>query len=354
MYLCVDISPGSSLNPAHLMTKRALLLLGAGASLASAEPSAPAFDQGPVFTVVEENDLVVRTDRHYTQGLKISYFHRDDDLPLGTRRLYDRIPEAGFESVVGRFGYSVGQNIYTPAETDLPTIQRDDRPYAGWLYISAILQRRGWSLGDRLTQEDFELEAGVIGEWALAEEAQDWIHELRGFSTPRGWDHQLRNEPGLRLKYSRAIRFPLVSSERVGIDLTPRTGISLGNVDTSGRLGAVLRVGVNLPDDFGYHTIDSLATTSGGLSCSRPQQWSAYLFAGAEGRVVLYNQFLDGTLFHDSHSVDKRWVVGDFVGGFVVGLNHFELGYAHTFRSREFHTQTERNSFGSIFFKARF
>ena len=33
--------------------------------------SAQSYDQGPVFSAIEENDLVVKTDRHYTQGIKL-------------------------------------------------------------------------------------------------------------------------------------------------------------------------------------------------------------------------------------------------------------------------------------------
>lgn len=304
--------------------------------------------------MIEENDLVVKQDRHYTQGIKLSYFHSDDTLPLGSRYLYERLPELGFQSVVGRLGYAVGQNIYTPANTASPRLQGDDRPYAGWLYLGTILQRRGWSLGHRLTEEDYELELGVIGPWALADEAQTWVHEMRGFDVAKGWKYQLKNEPGIRLKYSRAVRAFEVQRGGWGFDITPHAGTSLGNVESSLRAGAVVRAGFHLPDDFGYHIIDSLATSSGGRSGANPFHWGFYVFGGVEGRLVLFNETLDGSVYQDSPSVQGHWVVGDGVCGFVVSMNLFEVGYAQAFRTPEFRGQTEHDSFGSVFFKARF
>jgi lipid A 3-O-deacylase len=304
---------------------------------------------------IEENDLMVNTDRHYTQGIKLFYFHADNDLPWGSSNLTRWIPQVAFTSVVSRFGYTIGQNIYTPANITNRFFERRDRPYAGWLYIGFALQRRGWSFGNKLTQEEFGVDAGVIGEWSLAEEAQTWVHEIRGIDTPEGWHHELRNEPGLRLKYSRAVRWHEWREGDFGFDFTPHGGTSFGNVDTSLRVGGIARLGYHLPDDFTFRTIDALGTPSGGAS-TNGARWSAYVFAGAEGRTVLYNETLDGSMWHeDSHSVQKRWLVGDCYLGFAVVLNrHCEIGYTQTFRSPEFRGQKEHDSFGAVYGAWRF
>jgi lipid A 3-O-deacylase len=342
------------LNRAAKMKRLLVTLLLLTAAVRGGVAAEATFDHGPVFTVLEENDLFVKTDRHYTQGIKLSYLHSDNFLPLGSRILYDSLPHLGLKPEVGRFGYSIGQNIYTPADITNRMLLRDDRPYAGWLYVGAILQRRGWMFEDRLTEDDVELELGVIGSWSLGREAQTWVHEIRNFDLPRGWKYQIKNEPGIRLKMSRAVRLFEREGNGFGFDITARVGTSLGNIDTSLRAGPVLRAGYNLPDDFGYHTIDSVATTSGGRSKSKPSRWNAYVFAAAEGRVVFYNETLDGDLFHDSHSVQREWLVGDTLIGFAVGFEWLEFGYAHTFRSPEYRGQDEHDSFGSVFLKARF
>ena len=47
---------------------------------------------------------------------------------------------SGRRSVARRFGISIGQNIYTPQDTDDRAPIRNDRPYAAWLYASFALQ----------------------------------------------------------------------------------------------------------------------------------------------------------------------------------------------------------------------
>lgn len=321
------------------------------ATLVSTTGAVSLAGEGPVFTILEENDLVVDSDRHYTQGIKLSYFYEDGFLPLGSRWLYDTLPAPGFTKEVGKLGYSIGQNIYTPADLTIAALQPLDRPYAGWLYFGATLERRGHTPSGLPAVEQFGLQLGVIGPGSLAEDAQVWVHETRDFIIPRGWDHQLGNEPGLRLTYWRAVRLPVLERGDFGIDFSPHAGLSLGNVETSARFGGRLRMGLHLPDNFGTQTIDSLATTSGGLRRNETIKWGAHLFAGIEGRYAAHSAFLDGTLFRDSHRVDRREWQGDAQVGVAVRWKRVEAGYVHTFRLPEFGAQTEHHSFGAVYLK---
>jgi lipid A 3-O-deacylase len=312
--------------------------------------------QGDVFTFIEENDLVVQTDRHYTQGIRFSYLHEDGFLPFGMTNVYAALPEIGFQSEVGKTGYAVGQNIYTPANTSAENPPPNDRPYAGWLYLGLILQRRGSSVWDHPAQEDMELDLGIIGPWSLAEEAQTWIHKLRGFELPQGWDHQLENEPGVRLRYQRTVRFRGFDLNGFQGEVLPHAGFSLGNVETSLRAGGTVRFGFNLPDDYGLQTIDSLAVSGAGrpMDGVRRSQWSVYAFSSAEGRVVGYNAFLDGNLFSEGPSVEKEVLVGDFKAGLGIAYRAVELAFTQTWRTPEFHGQRHQDSFGSVCLKVRF
>lgn len=312
-----------------------------------------AYDQRAVFGGFEENDLVVKTDRHYTQGIKLFYLHSDNFLPWRIGAVTNALPNVSFTGTNVKFGYDIGQNIYTPAHTRKPALQVGDRPYAGWLYIGLILQRRGVSFGDKLTQEEFGFDAGVIGPWSLAKEAQIWVHETRDIPLPKGWKRQLENEPGVQLKYSRAVRALQRGREDLGFDLTPHLGISLGNVETSVRLGGTLRAGWNLPDDFTFRTIDSLGTP-GGARFGERAAWSIYGFASVEGRAVAFNETLDGNMWHESESVQKEPFVANATLGVALVFKQLELGYTQTFRSPEFRGQTEHNSFGSIYGTWRF
>lgn len=312
-------------------------------------------NQGAVFTFLEENDLAVRTDRHYTQGIKFSFLHRDQFLPGFIGDLWEGLPVVGFENRVGKFGYEVGQNIYTPGDLQATEPLPRDRPYAGWLYLGLVLQRRGLTAGRWLTLESFGLQLGLIGPESLAKESQTWVHELRGFDRPQGWRNQLKTEPGVALRYERAVRFSPEGPAPKYVDVIPHVGTSLGNTETSFRMGVTARLGVNLPENFGIQTITSLVTSEGGWSEEGGQSgWGAYVFTGIEVSLVAYNAFLDGNAFRHSAHVEKEWLIHEWKSGFAVVLKKAEIGFAYVYRSPEFVSQQKDNGYGSVWGKVRF
>jgi hypothetical protein len=312
---------------------------------------------GPIFVVQEENDLVVRTDRHYTQGIRVSYVHSEGRLPPWLGAPFRVLPDIGGEDEPERVGFSIGQSIFTPGDISVAELLPHDRPYAGWLYGGLILQRRG-ALSRRWSgQESLEFHVGVVGPESLAEEAQTWIHEIRHFDLPQGWDNQLETEPGLAVRYQRSWRYatPRSAPEGLGLDVIPYFGSSLGNVDTSLRAGGTFRFGLNVPDDFGVQTIHSLSSPSGGWpEGSVRKGWGYYLFARAEGSWVLYTTFLDGNLWHDSHSVEKEPLTGEFQGGIVAVSRWIEVGLTYVYRTPEFRRQELDAGFGSLSAKVKF
>ncbi|MBI3853844.1 MAG: lipid A deacylase LpxR family protein [Verrucomicrobia bacterium] len=295
------------------------------------------------------------TDGHYTQGFKVAYLQEDGVLPRWAAGLSAKIPAWGFSLRTEKFGYELGQSIYTPLDIGVKTLVSNDRPYAGWLYSGFILQRRGLAFGNQPMLESFQLDFGAIGRASLAEVSQALFHELDNSAKPAGWAHQLKDEPGLALKYQRSWRFSPAQENVRYVDFIPHAGASLGNVDTSFRLGATVRLGWNLPDDFGAQTIDSLITTEGGWSPSRTGgRWGFYLFTGVEGRAVLYTVFLDGNLLRDGHHVAKEAFVGEWKSGFAFALRRWELGYTFVHRTPEFVKQIQEDRFGSLFIKYKF
>ena len=110
-------------------------------------PSATEDERRNIFTFQVENDVFNRfspTDRDYTNGVRLGWLSPAiTDMPAGWVAL-TTVPtflgERPSDSVVRRFGLSVGQNLYTPDDitTSLPIY--NDRPYAAWLYASFALQ----------------------------------------------------------------------------------------------------------------------------------------------------------------------------------------------------------------------
>ena len=327
----------------------------------------PAFaateDQTGFFSFIEENDSLSNPfgphqDRHYTQGLKAILFGGDNYNPGMTNAVDRFLPAWGINPQAGDLGWIIlGQNIYTPSNILSRMAIPTDRPYAGWLYTGAVYQRRGELAPNLAVMENFEINLGVVGPFSLAEPSQITVHHLF-FGTndiPKGWRNQLDNEPGLELKYARLWRWsPTIASAKY-FDIIPRIGGELGNVQIFATAGATMRLGYNLPQDFGIQTINSPATVNGGLTRHTPP-FFAYAFGGVDGRAIAHDITLDGNSFNSSGpSVDKNTLVGDVSFGFALQFcSHIELTYEHIIRTEEFKHQFHNDVFGSLALKAKF
>lgn len=316
--------------------------------------------QGPLFAITEENDFFSNpfdhTDRHYTQGLKLTYRGGDDEIPALAARVSQALPRLGIQISAQNLGYVYGQNIYTPKNLRSHASITTDRPYAGWLYGGVYLQRRGRSGMDGIpVMENFEIDAGLTGSPSLAGTIQvTFHHAFFPRSIPDGWHNQIAAEPGLLLKYERFWRLSPTTQTACYFDLIPHVGAKVGNIEISGNIGGTLRAGVNLPDDFGAPLIDSPASPSGGIT-SAPQPFSFYIFGGGEERVVGQNLFLDGSTFRGGPSVERiPWVADLSYGAAMRPFRHVELSYTHVVRTLEFVGQRHDDIFGSFEVKAMF
>lgn len=302
------------------------------------------------WTINVENDRIAKTDRHYSNGIRFGWVSDETDgenIPYVRDALQFLYPLADVRG--GRLGFELGHNIYTPADTEARSLVADDRPYAGWLYGSASLYAEtDEGLGDQFTEtlDKVALELGVVGSYALGEEIQNNYHKLIGVETSKGWDNQIKNEPGINLIGERTWRHKPFRLAGLEADALPHVGASLGNVYTHVNTGVTFRIGQDLFIDYGPPLIRPSPSGFGAINPTERLSW--YLFAGVDGRWVLRNIFLDGNTFQDSHSVDKRALVGDFVAGVSVVYDRVRVSFTHIMRSREFNGQSEPDRFGAI------
>lgn len=314
------------------------------------------------FTILFENDLFVKRDQQYTNGVQLGWMSPDltayadaSRLPNWLLPVVAKLPWINEPDTQRNVGFTIGQKIFTPENTQSSALVSDDRPYAGWLYGGLSFTSKTIDRADM-----FELQFGVIGPAAQAEQAQNFIHDLRDLRKTRGWSHQLRNEPGFALIYERKWRaLKSTNATGFGYDVITHAGAALGNVFIYGNAGAEFRFGLNLPGDFGTSLIRPGGNTNAPTTVDDPrlrstQAYGMYFFATATGRVVGRDIFLDGNTFRDSHSVDKEHLVGDLIVGASIVYRRYKLSYAQVFRSREFEQQDKNNNFGSISFSASF
>lgn len=308
------------------------------------------------FTFMFENDLFGNSDDQYTSGLQIGWLSPDlqryedeQRMPRWLLPVVHILPFINGENRQHNIGLTAGQQTFTPTDTQAREVVKDDRPYAGWLYGGVSFISKNDVVLDTL-----EIQFGVVGPLSLAREAQAFVHDLRGLDKPRGWDNQLDNEPGVAIIYQNKRRI-LRSTNPAGLgyDVITHAGGALGNVFTYLNAGGELRVGWNLPGDYGTSIIRPGGDTNAPSSVNDPRLSSregigVYLFGGVSGRVVLRDIFLDGNTVSHSHSVDKEWLVGDAVVGASLVLHSWKLSYTQALRSKEFKHQQKDHNFGSI------
>ena len=337
----------------------------AGSAAASEEtgPGEPVVP-GPTIRIYFENDLFYNEDRDYTNAVQLRVISPDlralsenEFLPDSFGNALGNIPFPGYRGAV-RYNISggFGQQIYTPKDTDTNELQKDDRPYAGYLYGMLALHAKRYNRLDTI-----ELAAGVIGPSSLAEQSQNEVHRIRDIDTAKGWKHQLRDEPALMLTWSRIWRLNAEAEPGGwGWDILPQIDVSAGTPYTRAGLGMEVRFGWNLPPDYGSATIRPGAgivrPLEEGVPGARSHQksnkfldnFSLYLFVGADGHAVAWNSFLDGNIWKDSHDVDKFPLAGELNGGVGVIFYDFQITYTHVYRAKEFHGQGKAHNFGSI------
>lgn len=305
------------------------------------------------FIIYFENDIFANTDKHYTNAVKFTWLTRNIDrytdiLPSWSGSVAGWIPtvrEAHTgEGVNHNIGFSLGHSIYTPANKKEESLIEDDRPYAGWFYGSIALHRK-----EIRHLNTVEIILGIVGPSAYGEEIQNTVHRYSDSPKANGWDNQLKDEPGFMLSWQRSVKSVILDWQRTRFDFIPHYGLTLGNVLTYANLGGEVRLGLNVPDDFGTALIRPGSTLSSPAKSAREAPgFGVHLFAGTDGRFVLRNIFIDGNTWRESHSVDKKNFVADLYAGIAMTYNRFKLTYTHVYRTREFKNEQNSQKFGSI------
>ncbi len=306
-----------------------------------------------LFTLYFENDTFGGTDQNYTNGTKLSWMTGDLTewgQPGWRQHIIEALPFINRPDTAKNIAFSLGQQIYTPFDHQRTNPDPLDRPYAGWSYLEFSFISKNSHRADI-----FSLQLGIVGPASLADDTQRLVHKWTDDPFPAGWGYQLRNEPGVNLLYERRYRIGRRTlGNTLGADFVSHGGVSVGNIQTHANLGFTVRIGVNLPSDFGVQLARGSSIGAPPVDDLDPRvaaEDSAgfFLFAGADGRAIARDIFLDGNTWKDSRSVEKRAFVADLQTGFGLITGRWQLTGSFVHRSREFKTQPDpRSRFGSI------
>lgn len=290
-----------------------------------------------------ENDLFGRgTDRNYTNGIRIGWFDAGRKPPGITDDLEHFLPLLDVNDTTS-VTYSLGHNLYTPEDIGSPELDPDDRPWAAFAYASM-----GMVTLDDDYLDEYEITLGVVGPLAFGEPIQNTVHDIIGSPEPRGWDNQLKNEPGAILSWQR--RWPKSLRQDLAgtyLSLTPHVGLTAGNIYTYTNAGTTFKVSSRYGRWADKPLMVRPAIPGTGFF---PKAMGPYweVFVALEGRAMGRNIFLDGNTFADSHSVDKKTLVGDLSAGITATWGKIRVGYTLVYRTREFAGQDDPQIFGAM------
>ena len=259
-------------------------------------------------------------DRHYTNGARVVY--------SGEEFLPDFISENLGDWCFGEEGskrndsWFIGHHIYTPEYVGDPTLRPfNEMKYAGWLYGGFAMQR---TTGNKL--EYTEVNLGVIGPSAEAEEVQEWFHELVDTTDPIGWDGQQANYLAVNMTYK--IKDRIYSSQNQ--DLFLEYGFQAGTVCNC--LDGIIewRSGA-INGGFGAGRLEMPIT-------SVAEEF--FIFVRGGGKLVAYDKFLSG--------LDQLPVTGYIQPGICLDFKNFRISYAQTFMTKQYDRQVEHDSYATL------
>ncbi len=335
----------------------ALAALGLGSALPAAADgncqTGTSKDSSPIVNLRIDNDLFAQRDEGYTSGVQLSMvspnlndYTNDPCLPAFVRRingLLARKQAQGFDEQ--NMVVKISQGIYTPADRQRSDLITNDRPYAGVLMFNlGYNARRGDHL--RTTQ----LGIGIVGRHAYGEQTQDFIHSFTRSPRFQGWNNQIKDELLLSVLHERSQRlaFHPIGKGRLQWDAISHWGGAFGNYQTHANGGFELRLGHDLPNDFGSSPVRPAGDNTAPSKRQLNGRWAWHTFLATDAKLVLRDITLDGNTFRDSHSVEKTAVVGEAALGVAMTYGAWKLSLARYFRSREFDGQDTRPSYGSF------
>ncbi|MDB5735038.1 MAG: hypothetical protein JWN16_1675 [Alphaproteobacteria bacterium] len=334
--------------PRHFVLTAALLAALALPAAAQSVPqtNAPDTEKG-AFSILFENDIFFNTDHDYTNGVELAYTTAPNDTPDWATSIAHALPFFTKKGDV-RTRYALGQDIFTPNNLAAVNPSTRDRPYAGFLYGSlGVVADSGVHL------DQLQVTLGVVGPASLAQDSQNFVHDIIHDQDALGWHHQLRDEVGVIINYERAFKIIAPRSFLGGVfDVEPHYGFAVGNVYDYANAGVMARFGINLPKDYGPLRIQP--SLPGSDYFEPTAGFGAYVFAGVDGRAIARNLFLDGNTFESSRSVQKMNLVGDLSFGAAVTFDSFRLAFTRVIRSREYKTQASQDQFGAVDLTFRF
>lgn len=289
------------------------------------------------FGFKSDNDsyLAQGSDRYYTNGLFIDYRRAMDQSKLKT----------GLEKKI--YEISVGQKMYNPISGYAPDPAKQDRPFAGYLYVGGALS---WFHSNESVLKT-SVEIGTTGPNSLAEDGQELLHNTVGFYELDGWQYQIKNEMAVNLSAQYTKLLHRTSSN--AIDFSFDGYANVGTTFSGAGAGILFRAGgINQLFNSAYTN----AVIGNNAKTRALVKREIFFYAKPQLNFVAYDATVQGSMFNNDSPV--TFGVKPIVFAQQVGFNYssqrFTFDFGMLFKTKEIKSSAKAHQFGSISMFYRF
>jgi hypothetical protein len=290
------------------------------------------FGQGKTKEIgfITDNDLYTssKNDMYYTNGLELFYRFLSKNE---NEKINKKITE-----------FRVGQYIYNPRYINIEARNRNNRPFAGYLFAEA--GRSFFYQSESVLKTDFQL--GYMGPNAFGRQMQEAFHHTIGYKEVFGWENQVHNALGIQVHalYSKKL---LKNEPNEFADLHFQTEANVGTIFTGVSAGFLTRLGFKklLPIyDSNLHD----------ASVSSRVQYNVrefYFYAIPSINYQFYDATIEGSMFSNTSPVTFELIPWRFNAEFGLKYRHnsFNMSYSFIYHGKELESHDMNGSFyGSI------
>lgn len=289
------------------------------------------------FGFKSDNDayLFYGQDRYYTNGLFIYFRHATDQQKLG-----EKLEKLTYE-------ISAGQKMYNPISGYVPDPNKQDRPFAGYLYAGGKVNL--FYKNERILKAGLEL--GTVGPNSLSEDAQKLLHRIVGFYTIDGWQYQIKNEltANLSAQYTQLLH----RSAKNDVDFSFEGYANVGTTYNGAGAGILFRAG-SINQLFNSASTNSLIGNNG--NTKKLVKNEIFFYAKPQLNFVAYDATVQGSLFNSDSPVTFKTKPIVFAQqlGFNYSSRRFTIDYSILFKSKEIKSTAKAHQYGSIAMFYRF
>ena len=278
-----------------------------------------------------DNDAFLGEDSNFSNGWSIQYHTKrystwEESEAFGwVKWIGQHFPTLGDEGSIVRYGQGIGQNLITPEDITNPNPPPGDLPYAATLTYTL-----NWQRFNPETASNFQVSIGVLGEEALGEEVQKFVHDdLGAGDTPEGWDTQRDSEPVLNIGYQHLWRLLHFGEyhNAWSAQLMIAPSLNLGNIITGADFGIGFRFGWNIQEGFNTYPAPPGRGFFQSSLLAKPASASPhameFVLAG-RASALAYAVFYDGSIItNDDREVERE----DFIFGGYLSINyhHYDM-----------------------------